>query len=73
LTMRCPLTRTFTAKAEELTIGVVEKVKVAPPFAVDGIMVDEALEETEKSVANAVVEPEAPKTLITQEMELWIR
>ena len=46
--------------------GVLENVNVDPPFEENGVIEREFEDEIEKSVASAVVAPEAPETEITQ-------
>ncbi len=63
-----PPTRADIEKADENTDGTAEKVNVDPPSPVKMTMEAADEDETVKSDARPVVAPNAPETLITQEM-----
>ncbi len=73
LTMEAPPNWTLTTKDDEDEIGRVEKVKEVPPLAVEGVMLADAVDETEKSVANPVVAPRPLDTEMVHEIGLLIR
>ena len=57
---------TVIPKALEFTSGVVVNVKAEPPFTGMGVMDDDEVDATTKSLAIPVVGPAVPKTLIVQ-------
>lgn len=72
-TIEAPPNWTVTMKDDEDEIGIVEKVKEVPPLAVEGAMLADAVDETEKSAANPVVAPRPLDTEMVHEIGLLIR
>jgi hypothetical protein len=63
--MTTPPTLTVMEKANVFVFGTAEKVNSEPSVDVDGVMLPAVADETTKSDAKPVVEPDTPRTAIT--------